>query len=821
MLQICRLLVDIELSLPHTSPAHKDIKATPLTFPCFHCLLHQMCLPKVVLVSQRRGGTADSTRGVDQEKLQVLFNLVVADLHLTLLEQRLPRLPGASQDEGVEMLECCARLGESLAHDGHAMTGYLGRMETARQTLRDVGASQMAGVAERYKLPDISALFRAEDAQLPVVALPSPPRRPSSGSGGTADAKIRSMKNLSGLPLISMEGRALTPQRLDDTVAWATDSRLATGHLQSQLVLREIEWLLFETAAQQKLGDAARTFGDTDASKLVKLVNTYRAALGTFLNSSSGRAQMRVELRSRETLVVWVAYVVSFAVARHRWLPSMVQFGVCLRPDDLKHLVLSDKLATDAALKVADFLRAYTRPQRAVFTLADRGSATFDLAANVARDSSHIRGIWGNEVAASRGRRDAHWVKVKALQETRAVIREDISMIKAELFTQEALVEKATQKRSDSQIKYEDRRKDDRWDDDIGLCRGRLFRGRYRFCWCQHCLDVTTAESECSATRARIEGLEKRLRDTERISPVLQPFPEAEAAALPVLFFLHMPQAFRSLAHLSFLAQQVLLPQQWDTSLTEAVKQPPCSTHWHAYCIKHRLSNYFTLATPTPMGQEGRVTLGYCGEVGEPETMVDKCGNPSDGVWHPDTLSPGRMLWQGGDLSADQRSFYFDPFSTRVCEEWVAREFTEQLPGSDRSLQWAMPQYGISKTSSERGNVAIATQSDAPTWLSKRQYLAFGRVRAYPLMQCRQLALALKDRILPLDRLAVRVLVAQALFQLGELSSSQPATLLWRHDQADTFSALFHELKVSLQVVTVSTLFTFFGKIFATVFNFE
>ncbi|CAM9681753.1 unnamed protein product, partial [Ectocarpus sp. 8 AP-2014] len=258
-----------------------------------------------------------------------------------------------------------------------------------------------------------------------------------------------------------------------------------------------------------------------------------------------------------------------------------------------------------------------------------------------------------------------------------------------------------------------------------------------------------------------------------------------------------MPSVFRSLSRLSFQAQQMLLPRKWNASLSEAVKQQQCSDSWSEYYNAHQSSVYHTRATPAVRAQDGDVKLGYIGEVGKPEKMVDRCVKPSDGVWHPDALSPGRMLWHGGSFPGDRRDFCFNPFSSKVDQEWISEGYTEQLWEPDRQrLQWALPQHGVGQTSPERGNVALATQGDAPDWLNKRQYLAFGGVRAYPLTQCRQLMLVLRDRTLPLDHPAVRTLVSQALFHVGDLSTSVPSTLVWRHDQADAFAALFDELKV-------------------------
>lgn len=49
----------------------------------------------------------------------------------------------------------------------------------------------------------------------------------------------------------------------------------------------------------------------------------------------------------------------------------------------------------------------------------------------------------------------------------------------------------------------------------------------------------------------------------------------------------------------------------------------------------------------------------------------------------------------------------------------------------------------------------MANQSEAPEWLTKRVYLAFEALRAYPLQQWSKLALALRDRMLALNQSSV------------------------------------------------------------------
>lgn len=386
-----------------------------------------------------------------------------------------------------------------------------------------------------------------------------------------------------------------------------------------------------------------------------------------------------------------------------------------------------------------------------------------------------MKGILNDEVAAAEGRREAHWAKVGELKKQRDTIRQTLSTAKA----------RYTERKERLEVAKKDHRH----------CTARWY------CTCEWCEELRSGKQSCQATRQTICDAERRLRETTYVEPVRQPLPEDETKALQVLFFLYMPSPFRSLSHLSFQAQQMLLPpQEWDSSVEAAVEEQPHSTLWSAYYNKHQSGTYHTTAT-TRRAHDGAVMLGCSGEFGGAVAMVDLCTEPSDGVWHPDVLSPGFMLWQGGVFTGDQRDFYFDPFSTRIRPEWIVDGYTEQLPEEDRCLQWAMPQHGIGKTSPERGNLAIANQGDAPDWLSKQQHLAFGGVRAYPLTQLRQLILVLRERTLPLGHPAVRTLLSQALFHIGDLSNGAPTTLLWRHDQTDVFASLFDELKVSQRMV--------------------
>ncbi|CAM9681822.1 unnamed protein product, partial [Ectocarpus sp. 8 AP-2014] len=136
--------------------------------------------------------------------LEVLFALVMADLHLSVLEHRLRALSGGATDvnEGMEMLGFCSQLGRVLIEDGHTMPGFVRRIEKARERLDGVQAEQAVAVAARFQLLPVNEsppTFEGGEPRLPIICLPSPLRHPSTGTGALAEAKLRSSQNLKSL----------------------------------------------------------------------------------------------------------------------------------------------------------------------------------------------------------------------------------------------------------------------------------------------------------------------------------------------------------------------------------------------------------------------------------------------------------------------------------------------------------------------------------------------------------------------------------------------------------------------------------------------
>ncbi|CAN0489563.1 unnamed protein product, partial [Discosporangium mesarthrocarpum] len=159
-----------------------------------------------------------------------------------------------------------------------------------------------------------------------------------------------------------------------------------------------------------------------------------------------------------------------------------------------------------------------------------------------------------------------------------------------------------------------------------------------------------------------------------------------------------MPLILGQLSRLSFMAQQMLLPQKWDKNMLQVTKDDPFATSWPNHYNSHQASKY-ARSVKSNQGTDGAVLLGSSIKVPQLKdvspTHVDHCSSPSHGVWHPDHLAPGRMGWKGGDFPADVRSEnLYDPFSHEVPRSCTVIYFTEKLQGEDKSLQWAMPQHG-------------------------------------------------------------------------------------------------------------------------------
>lgn len=239
------------------------------------------------------------------------------------------------------------------------------------------------------------------------------------------------------------------------------------------------------------------------------------AVLQGFLGSPASAARMRVELRSRGLLVTWAAYCMADAAACAA-RPLVASYGVSLRADDLRHLVLSNRQACDALLGVAAYLRR--RHGQPLFSLADGGSATFSFAATFAAADGGMAATLQQEQAAAAARQAEHWRQVQEKQRKVAHLR--------------ARLQQETLEEAEAQAAYTDA--SNAWNGARDPYRHGLQQEMDR---CRSKLD--TARSCVSRTKGELN------RALAAPRPVIQPLPQGTDMARKTLFFAYCPRLLR------------------------------------------------------------------------------------------------------------------------------------------------------------------------------------------------------------------------------------------------------------------------------------
>ncbi|KXZ56027.1 hypothetical protein GPECTOR_2g1579 [Gonium pectorale] len=630
-----------------------------------------------------------------------LVREALAHLHLWLLRRQLALLQPATatpifQTAVSQMLQSAAEQAAALADDGYNMAAFEAACRDARTRLVALVGERALSAARTLELPTYgSAGFQGTLAP-PVGALPTH-AAPRAEENGVAAARWRASRNLGALPLLRT-GAAFADvlQQLEDP-QWAQPG--ADDDIAAQLALRSVERELFRRAAQG-FDASSNRLDQLEVEALEAVVDAYRAAVQRFLRTPAAAAVMRVELRSRELLVVWVAYCLTHAAAA-REHPLLLRYGCLENYADLRHLVLSDAKAVNAALSVAAYLQAHSRAGCEVFSLRDGGAASRGLAQQFAAACPRLTAILAAEQSDAEARVAGHWREVRRKQRLAAELREELRGLKAEGADLAASLRLRESELSSAQYTYSH----------YGYTLDRMdavSRAQAK---------VNTARSRVSANSAEQSRVTAELTQAERApQAVIQPLPEGPDLARQWLFFLHMPSAFRRLSRASFLAQQMLLPRPISGALAKAIGASFATGLVDHYNRCRGDDIYHGKLRQRADGADGEVMLMSHQLVPHVKTVgphhVDDCRSSRDGVWYPDGLV-ACMAWGGSGAAADAGQGFpptFDPF-TAVEARIVELYFTERLPAASSALQWAMDQHRTAAdTPATRGNVALATQ---------------------------------------------------------------------------------------------------------------
>jgi hypothetical protein len=500
-------------------------------------------------------------------------------------------------------------------------------------------------------------------------------------------------------------------------------------------------------------------------------------------------------------------------------------------------LVLPDRLAVDAARAVSAYLLQHSVPDKQLYSLHDAGRGAFRFAYEYAAQCSTLISIWQHEQKQATERVQKRWAEVQRKQQLAAQLRITEASLQQQISNLQPDITKLQVEQQSIQCQLSD----------VTSQLNNLHRHSVSYQTVKR-PGLTSQQSQLQQQNATVNGKLRPLQQKQAAlqsslsstrcqlkeaeaapAAIIQPLPHDRRTALQWLFLLHTPAVLRCLSRCSFLAQQLLLPLPCSPTVATSIQLRGLATSLADHYNNHQRSSYHTVPLQYTAA---KYPVSFWSESAPPNLQdvgpkhVDHITSAEVGVWYPDSLAPA-MAWSGSGTAADRPlglpSGLFNPF-VQVSQQLIAENFTERLPASYSSLQWAMLQVGSrAATPAERGNQGIARQDDKPSWLSKPGYLALTSLRAYPLSQLQRLCCALREQVLPLGHPVVLTMVKQSVMQIGEVvqatagnsssssssqlivssggsgtSSSGTVQLLWRTDwqqEGGSLAALGFELQ--------------------------
>ena len=340
----------------------------------------------------------------------LLFRVMIAQIRIWLTERHLISvIQNASAprvDEIMKMLAGAVEKVVPLADDGHDTASFEARSAAARYQLEEaVRARAKATSASQVLHPTRPSNLRLSDfhGHHPTLTVPSKEHLERSDEN-LENRKSLAKTNLGWLPTALIS--ALTWREAHE---WCKSvEKLIRGEgpmLAMQLLCRNVESFVYTRVVEGCLNATIEEIGHMES-----ILELYRSTASQVKNIYSDQdAPFKVEVQSRELLVVWAVFCMVHNSTMHEY-GLLGRYGVAIHWSDLQYLVLIDKLAVDAAHKVAQYLRSAAKGDP-IFSQRPK-DATFRLAEEFARDSSQMQATWVAESEAATKRRRDRWRKV-------------------------------------------------------------------------------------------------------------------------------------------------------------------------------------------------------------------------------------------------------------------------------------------------------------------------------------------------------------------------------------------------------------------------
>ena len=230
-----------------------------------------------------------------------------------------------------------------------------------------------------------------------------------TGGNQNNRASELSRQNIDLLPITNTADLA----RLISYIESLQKSPLKSTVMVLTLVVETIENLIFSLSTQ--LLDENLSVDILSVETLVNMYRLWNRELLQLLDEAESpetRSGLRVELLSKEMLVMWVGFALVNKTLKKR-IPFLDQYGVALRWKNVSLLVVSKKNALKAALAVSQYIRTNSREDNRLFDLSGTQETTLKFALHFARESAEFETLWEEEKQAADRRENSQWEAIQ------------------------------------------------------------------------------------------------------------------------------------------------------------------------------------------------------------------------------------------------------------------------------------------------------------------------------------------------------------------------------------------------------------------------
>ncbi|KAJ3312282.1 hypothetical protein HDU76_002913 [Blyttiomyces sp. JEL0837] len=557
------------------------------------------------------------------------------------------------------------------------------------------------------------------------------------------EVKSRALANTHWYPTMT-EMSALT--NFEEVKKWIMHSNFNLKPSMARYFLRmsQVQELMF--AKTSLLSDPSIYLPLTELEALLVIVTEYQTWFTNWLASpdstkSSDGGLMFVQLRSLETLVVWIAFCLVHK-SNVSTIPLMQKYGIPLDPTKLRNLSLDSKLAVTACLNVCRYLTQVNKATAGALFYPDSSQSTLDFARSYATNDEEMLRRWEEEKIYAEARKQEFEKKV---EDKRVLVRS----LESTLRSMETELQTLSDDRDTAEKNYQ--------------------RSRYRSA--QSTRDH--ARSAYNRQQNLISNQHRQIKEAKRCPPfVVEPLPKGKNEALTVIFFFMMPRNIGIMNEVLHLAQGTLVPRApWHNGLEidneYMIAQEPRKHTW--------LQHYDIYANPSSDNSINgafdirmhwyKVPQNYGPE------MITTLYNVSECIWYPTFSSV-----------VDTVSGFYP---NNVNDESVTNFFTQRLPPSMSDYQYMLDYPADSSHEAARGNFAYAHLHKLSKLddCDKRAFVNLSSIRSFPCQQIRKIINFLGEEQLPLRHNIVQTVLRMAVYQLGELgvagTSVEP---IWKED---------------------------------------